>query len=416
MSVHISPLVLLLIYIVSLIDISSAECVPVFMWGNIRYSESVSPLKKINQQPFTDILENQLDKESPLVIFVEQTLSPEDFNSEDEEGKSIFPTLAALKESTTINYLSCVKNPITSITSMKERNSIKSSVTNILNGSIKIRAGDILLVDMNDADEDEDRVDMLHRHDRNMALVYEYLMKDHKDIVMIYSAHRPSWIISEEVRSHRHIRDVSKANDTGEPEVKYLVIKNNDILISAHVNPLLVCNGTQVPLDSFLDVSTVNKTDEGMDIVLKSETISHITLTLQFHFMSGYWILSNITVVNTTAPENDREYYFRVKELYAPELFSYHCSNQPFYFPKNPHQNLTFQELQIQPFLNTSNLTFGTPYDCVGFMSAPIWSGLFVTFILVLIMTCGLTMMMDIKTMDRFDDPKGKTITVTATE
>lgn len=415
MSVHISILVLLLIYILSLIDISSTECVPVFMWGNIQYSESVSPLKKINQELFADILENQLEKESPLVIFVEQTLSPEDFNSEDEEGKSIFPTLAALK-STTVNYLSCVKNPIVSITSMKERNSVKSSVNNILNGSVKIHAGDILLVDMNDANEDEDRVDMLHRHDRNMALIYEYLMKDHKDIVMVYTAYRPSWIISEEVRSHRHIRDVSKANDTAEPEIKYLVIKNDDILISAYANPLLVCNETIVTLDSFLDVRTLNKTDEGMDIVLKSETITHITLTLEFHFMSGYWILSNIAVVNTTAPEKDREYYFRVKELYAPELFSYHCSNQSFYYPKNPNQHLTFQELQIQPFLNTSNLTFGTPYDCVGFMSAPIWSGLFVTFILVLIMTCGLTMMMDIKTMDRFDDPKGKTITVTATE
>lgn len=31
-------------------------------------------------------------------------------------------------------------------------------------------------------------------------------------------------------------------------------------------------------------------------------------------------------------------------------------------------------------------------------------------------MTYGLVFMMDIKTMDRFDDPKGKTITVNVTE
>jgi V-type H+-transporting ATPase S1 subunit len=31
-------------------------------------------------------------------------------------------------------------------------------------------------------------------------------------------------------------------------------------------------------------------------------------------------------------------------------------------------------------------------------------------------MIFGLGMIMDIKTMDRFDDPKGKTITITATE
>ena len=60
--------------------------------------------------------------------------------------------------------------------------------------------------------------------------------------------------------------------------------------------------------------------------------------------------------------------------------------------------------------------SFGDAYDCVGFTSIPIWSGLFVTAILLFIITFGLTMMMDIKTMDRFDDPKGKTITVTASE
>lgn len=72
--------------------------------------------------------------------------------------------------------------------------------------------------------------------------------------------------------------------------------------------------------------------------------------------------------------------------------------------------------LQVQAYAVQHNSSFGDAYDCVGFTSAPIWSGLFVTFILALIMTFGLTMMMDIKTMDRFDDPKGKTITVNVSE
>lgn len=59
---------------------------------------------------------------------------------------------------------------------------------------------------------------------------------------------------------------------------------------------------------------------------------------------------------------------------------------------------------------------FNDAYDCVGFTTIPIWSGLFVTFILAVIMTMGLTMIMDIKTMDRFDDPKGKTIIINASE
>lgn len=54
--------------------------------------------------------------------------------------------------------------------------------------------------------------------------------------------------------------------------------------------------------------------------------------------------------------------------------------------------------------------------DCVGFFSPGIWSALFVVILLLSIFTWGLTMIMDIRTMDRFDDPKGKTITVTAQE
>lgn len=54
--------------------------------------------------------------------------------------------------------------------------------------------------------------------------------------------------------------------------------------------------------------------------------------------------------------------------------------------------------------------------DCVGFFSPAIWGALFVVILFVFILSIGLTMMMDIKTMDRFDDPKGKTITVNAQE
>lgn len=70
----------------------------------------------------------------------------------------------------------------------------------------------------------------------------------------------------------------------------------------------------------------------------------------------------------------------------------------------------------MQAFYDNTSNKFGDAYDCVGFTTGPIWSGIFVTFILALIMTFGLCMIMDIKTMDRFDDPKGKTISINASE
>lgn len=74
---------------------------------------------------------------------------------------------------------------------------------------------------------------------------------------------------------------------------------------------------------------------------------------------------------------------------------------------------------QIQPFFEPKTNTtqaFGDSFNCIGFFSAPIWASLFVTFILLLITFYGIMMMLDIRTMDRFDDPKGKTITINTAE
>lgn len=80
--------------------------------------------------------------------------------------------------------------------------------------------------------------------------------------------------------------------------------------------------------------------------------------------------------------------------------------------------NFRLYFFQIQLFFdksgNETNPKFSDAYDCVGFTSIPIWSGLFITAILLMILTFGITMMMDIRTMDKFDDPKGKTITINA--
>lgn len=60
----------------------------------------------------------------------------------------------------------------------------------------------------------------------------------------------------------------------------------------------------------------------------------------------------------------------------------------------------------------TSKNTFSPAWDCVGFFTVPIWVGLLTTLLLLIILTTGLYMLSDIKTMDRFDDPKGQPIMV----
>ncbi|XP_077287937.1 uncharacterized protein LOC143912526 [Arctopsyche grandis] len=114
-------------------------------------------------------------------------------------------------------------------------------------------------------------------------------------------------------------------------------------------------------------------------------------------------------------PKDGDSMVMSARDVYAPIGFSYSCHQNTVYRSENG--TVSFTSLQIQPFFNaTTNGRFASSYDCVGTMTVPIWTGLFIVFLLLIIIIGGVIMMMDIKTMDRFDDPKGKTITINAAE
>jgi len=62
------------------------------------------------------------------------------------------------------------------------------------------------------------------------------------------------------------------------------------------------------------------------------------------------------------------------------------------------------------------NNMFGHYNDCIGFFTVPIWMGVITMMTMLSIVLLGVGMLLSINTMDRYDDPKGKTITITATE
>lgn len=77
--------------------------------------------------------------------------------------------------------------------------------------------------------------------------------------------------------------------------------------------------------------------------------------------------------------------------------------------------NSRFCLQQIQSFSVTGD-SFAFASDCAGFFSAGIWMGLVISLLMLLILTYGLHMIMQLRTMDRFDDPKGPAISVPLSE
>ncbi|XP_043979550.1 V-type proton ATPase subunit S1-like isoform X3 [Gambusia affinis] len=106
--------------------------------------------------------------------------------------------------------------------------------------------------------------------------------------------------------------------------------------------------------------------------------------------------------------------------IYAPAEYSFHCQYVSSFrdillVPANQDSTqwkLNFVEFQIQGFGLSNGTNFSYASDCAGFFTAGIWMGLISSLLMLLIFVYGLHMIMQLNTMDRFDDPKGPSISV----
>lgn len=186
-------------------------------------------------------------------------------------------------------------------------------------------------------------------------------------------------------------------------------------LVKTNPHFLLALSGLRIGADVItVDtiVMTVNETTQvpltNLEVNLNSPDHN---LGMQIELSGGTWSVLRFT-------HNDRR-FFPESTVSAYDGKSYGCVHLKL---SDARTEIVFTNIQIQPAFaapaegETFNKFSDTANDCIGFFSPAIWGALFVVIILVLILTCGITMMLDIRTMDRFDDPKGKTITINAQE
>ncbi|KAM5221137.1 V-type proton ATPase subunit S1 [Ctenodactylus gundi] len=113
--------------------------------------------------------------------------------------------------------------------------------------------------------------------------------------------------------------------------------------------------------------------------------------------------------------------YFNASQVTGPSIYSFHCE----YISSDSRKgsllvaraqpslwHVTLQDFQIQAF-NVTGEQFAYASDCAGFFSPGIWMGLLTSLFMLFIFTYGLHMILSLKTMDRFDDHKGPTISLT---
>uniref|UniRef100_A0A6J0TR22 V-type proton ATPase subunit S1 n=1 Tax=Pogona vitticeps TaxID=103695 RepID=A0A6J0TR22_9SAUR len=163
-------------------------------------------------------------------------------------------------------------------------------------------------------------------------------------------------------------------------------------------------------------------------------------LVLQYSNVGGQPLTVRFRMTNLRYPVSARHWFtlrtvefirsrnppaiFNATQVTAPSNYSFSCaqvSSHPasgaILLPNSNanHWKVQMLNFQIQSF-NVTGERFSYASDCAGFFSPGIWMGLLTSLLLVAIFTYGLHMVMSLKTMDRFDDPKGPTISVPQTE
>lgn len=262
-----------------------------------------------------------------------------------------------------------------------------------------VAAGETVFVYFRDGADHPTQNDRLAAHDAAIARIVARV--GDKGITFVYTA------IEDHLTHKRVARQTTNTADVG-----FLSRGQNYILRLGQVQ-WIANKDADPPSRQNISLTTAEATFTKGAVATTATLLITSTPALQFDLVQegGHWQVSQLLF--------DGKNYTSGTTIGANDGFSFACTPEVQYqSPGETAGRLVLTGLQMEVNLNrettTANMVFSEAWNCVGFTSAGIWGGLFVTILLLAIMTIGISWMLDIKTMDRFDDPKGKTITINA--
>lgn len=234
--------------------------VPVALWESSKSDRinSFPALHRMNSEDFQQYILKKVHGEQPvplLVVFSEENLSMEDFSWQDSEGQGYFPQLKYVTDNAAnVEFLTSVQDPIEAVQNLSQfgyplQNLDSKEVSDLPDG-----CGKILIVKLQEAESDEDRPDLLRRHDVKINEIYSQLLSKCSHVIGLLTGEQSSWVEPEEVSRMR--RSPAVGNEAGKnisdfsapvtgPYTLYQDIKGLSLLYSTNP-PQLVVEGKEV--------------------------------------------------------------------------------------------------------------------------------------------------------------------------
>ncbi|CAD7014991.1 uncharacterized protein LOC101451190 [Ceratitis capitata] len=358
----------------------------------------IPALESIDYDSFNAIVK-PLAEDHMIAVIQEDGLSYNDFlcKSNRTKEQSCYSRLQGITPKT---FYRSVNNPEKVLQSLDPNSeTIIISKSGKLETPLKCKAGKVVFFRF-EAEPELSREDILETHD----FAISNLMKQVScPTVFMYTStpEKESTVI-------KRARRALSIWETAAPEGG-IIFSNPKFQIFFTTLSVTIDNTKKDITISSMKIDEHNTTDFTVTLA-SSDGVDNVTFNIALK--AGYYYMKQLTYNTNTQ--------FLTSDVNAPPAFSYFCGNLTVSSLNG--NKLLWNSLQFQaPFSSKVNAVgdyfqFGDSWNCVGFVSHAILAGLFVSVILLAILFVGICWMMDINTMDRFDDPKGKTITINANE
>ncbi|TMS16753.1 V-type proton ATPase subunit S1 [Larimichthys crocea] len=272
--------------------------------------------------------------------------------------------------------------------------------------------------------------EVLRDNDEIIGKVLDIMKAKNVPYTAIYTGLQPSRVISETSMSNQAVgrsllqevtADVKAPimfNSTGGP---CIMLWAQNLNVSLSRTSAFIDLAAQTPT---LTGSVCNGSHSQLVLNYASGFVLSFAMTRRLYPVSArYWFTLDSVQLQSSGLTAS---FIGSRNIYAPAEYSFHCQSvksfqEALLVPNNTNQNtsqwrLNFIDFQIQGFGLANGTNFSYASDCAGFFTAGIWMGLLTSLLMLFIFVYGLHMIMQLNTMDRFDDPKGPSISVPQSE
>lgn len=418
--------------------------VPFLMWSSERLPQLASPAAGhiTSYEQLSAYLTSAFSSGSHTVLlFLQDKLSKDDFtvfggafgNKQDSAFKNLEAAIQSSSSSVTLPALEWTGSfDVAAL--LQEKLGVSPLLVDadtLSHLSIKTSVSNLLLINLPYCSSlQKSCKEVLHENDEIIGNVLSLMKAKKVPYTAIYTGLRPSRVISELPVSDRSVGRTLL--QTAVPDIKRPIMFN----VSGGPCIMLWAQNLSIKL---------NKSVEWIDLAEQTPTLSGSfcdgsTSRLVLNYLSGFTLsfamtqrfysvsARNWSTLNTVELKHNNQSatYIVNRGISTPAEYSFHCQSVTNFGDallslNGTDQNssawrLNFIDFQIQGFGLSNTGDFSYASDCASFFTPAIWMGLLTVLLMLLILVYGLHMIMQVNTMDRFDDPKGPTISVPQTE